>query len=161
MGRTRRRTLVALSGLSILTAVAACGGGADATTAGGDTVTTPDASSESSASTADSGSGAAASDGTYTDGTYTAKGSYESPAGNETIEVSLTVADDVVTDVTVTPMADDATAVKFETQFASGIADEVVGKSLDGLSVDKVSGSSLTGTGFNAALDQIRTDAVA
>ncbi len=158
MGRTRRRTLVALSGLSILTAVAACGGGADATTAGGDTVTTPDAGS---ADTGSSGSGTGTSSGAFPDGTYTAKGSYESPAGNETIEVSLTVADGTVTDVTVTPMADDPTAVKFETQFASGIADEVVGKPLDGLSVDKVSGSSLTGTGFNAALDQIRTDAVA
>jgi hypothetical protein len=63
--------------------------------------------------------------------------------------------------VTVTPEATAGNAARFQKEFASGIADEVVGQALEGLSVDKVSGSSLTGDGFNAALDQIRTDAAA
>lgn len=154
----RRRTLGLLSGVSVLVALAACGN-ADAdepTPAGG----ASDPAATASTGAGDAGAGAAgAADGTYADGTYTAEGSYSSPGGKESIGVELTVTDDVVTDVTVTPEADSGNAKRFQEEFASGIADEVVGKKLDGLSVDKVSGSSLTGDGFNAALDAIRADA--
>ncbi|WP_454051715.1 FMN-binding protein [Cellulomonas sp. Marseille-Q8402] len=157
----RRRTLTVLSGLSVVVAVAACGNA--------------DAATEDDAPAAQSGSGsdadatagagtdgtAGATSGTYTDGTYTAEGSYDTPGGEESISVEVTVADDVVTDVTVTPEASGGNAARFQDEFASGIADEVVGTELAGLSVDKVSGSSLTGDGFNAALDQIRADAEA
>ena len=143
----RRRTLGLLSGLSVLVAVAACG--------------TADAGSTDSgtadAGTADTGTAA----GSFADGTYTAEGSYDTPGGQESISVELTVADDTVTAVTVTPEASGGNAARFQDEFASGIADEVVGSPLADLAVDKVSGSSLTGDGFNAALDQIRADAQA
>jgi hypothetical protein len=161
----RRHTLALLSGVSVVVAVAACGN-ADAATE--DTGTTQQESTTGgSTGSTDSGytgtgtSDEAASGTTYTDGTYTAEGSYSSPGGTEAIEVEITVADDVVTAVTVTPEATAGNAARFQKEFASGIADEVVGQALEGLSVDKVSGSSLTGDGFNAALDQIRTDAAA
>jgi len=160
----RRRSLGLLSGLSVVVAVAACGN-ADAATE--DDAPQSSTSQDSGASTADEAAGAGtdgtagATDGTYTDGTYTAEGSYSTPGGEESIQVELTVADDVVTNVTVTPQATGGNAERFQGEFASGIADEVVGAELAGLSVDKVSGSSLTGDGFNAALDSIRADAEA
>lgn len=154
---TRRRTLGLMSGLSVLVALAACSN-ADAATQDG---------AQSSGST-QSGAGSTAGAGTdgsssgdLADGTYTAEGSYSTPGGEESISVELSVADGVVTDVTVTPEASGGNAARFQDEFASGISDEVVGQELAGLSVDKVSGSSLTGDGFNAALDQIRADAAA
>jgi hypothetical protein len=170
----RRSTLALLSGLSVAVTVAACGN-ADAATDDTDQTTTQ---SQEDTATTDSGSGSSATTGsgttttdgsadsdssatTYTDGTYTAEGSYSSPGGTESIEVELTVTDDVVSAVTVTPEATSGNAVRFQEEFASAISDEVVGQELASLSVDKVSGSSLTGDGFNAALDQIRSDAAA
>ncbi len=150
----RRRTLVLLSGLSVVVAVAACGDGAGATTGA-------DAPAGSGAGSGTAASGGAGGSGTPADGTYEAEGSYSTPGGQESIGVALTVADGVVTDVTVTPEATGGNAARFQEEFASGIADQVVGRELAGLSVDKVSGSSLTGDGFNAALDQIRADAAA
>jgi major membrane immunogen (membrane-anchored lipoprotein) len=154
----RRRTLTVLSGLSVVVAVAACGDADAATEGDAPASSQSDAGSEATAGAGTDGT-AGATTGTYTDGTYTAEGSYETPGGEESISVEVTVADDVVTDVTVTPEATGGNAARFQDEFASGIADEVVGAELSGLSVDKVSGSSLTGDGFNAALDQIRADA--
>jgi uncharacterized protein with FMN-binding domain len=159
----RRRSLGLLSGLSVVVAVAACGD-ADAATEddapASATTQDPGTSAEETAGAGTDGT-AGATDGTYTDGTYTAEGSYSTPGGEESIQVEVTVADDVVTDVTVTPQASGGNAARFQDEFASGIAEEVVGAELAGLSVDKVSGSSLTGDGFNAALDAIRADAEA
>ena len=148
----RRRTLGLLSGLSVVVALAACG---DA-----DAATEDDAPAAGSSAGTEAGGSSAAS-GDLADGTYDAEGSYSTPGGQESIQVELTVADGVVTDVTVTPEATGGNAARFQEEFASGIADVVVGKDLAGLSVDKVSGSSLTGDGFNAALDEIRADAAA
>lgn len=155
----RRRTLGLLSGLSVVVAVAACGDGAGAATED-DAPSSSQGDASAEAGAGSSGAGAAAS-GDLADGTYDAEGSYSTPGGQESIAVELTVADGVVTDVTVTPEATGGNAARFQGEFASGIADEVVGQELAGLSVDKVSGSSLTGDGFNAALDQIRADAAA
>ena len=153
---TRRRTLGLMSGLSVLVALAACSN-ADAATQDG---AQPDSSAQDTAGAGTDGT-AGSSTGGFADGSYTAEGSYSTPGGQESISVDLSVADGVVTDVTVTPEATGGNAARFQDEFASGIADEVVGQELAGLSVDKVSGSSLTGDGFNAALDQIRADAAA
>ena len=99
--------------------------------------------------------------GAYTDGDYSATGDYQSPAGEESVGVSVTLEGDVVTAVTVEPMAENANSVRYQTAFAGGVADVVVGKSIDDLSVDKVAGSSLTSDGFNAAIEQIKDDAAA
>lgn len=153
---TRRRTLGLMSGLSVLVALAACSN-ADAATQDG---AQSDSSAQDTAGAGTDGT-AGSSTGGFADGSYTAEGSYSTPGGQESISVDLSVADGVVTDVTVTPEATGGNAARFQDEFASGIADEVVGQELAGLSVDKVSGSSLTGDGFNAALDQIRADAAA
>jgi len=159
---TRRRTLGLLSGLSVLVALAACGT-ADAATEDDAPATAGSDAGAGGDATAGAGTDgtAGATSGDYTDGTYTAEGSYSTPGGQESISVELTVTGDVVSDVTVTPEATGGNAARFQKEFASAVADEVVGEELSGLAVDKVSGSSLTGDGFNAALDQIRADAAA
>ena len=80
---------------------------------------------------ADTGGDTGGTDASYADGTYTADGSYQAPSGTESITVELTLADDIVTDVTVTPHATDPTAKGMQANFAGGIADQVVGQDID------------------------------
>lgn len=96
---------------------------------------------------------------TYKGGTYTANGTYRSPAGSETIGLSITLKDDVVTSVIVTPNATNSNSIKYQGQFTAGVATQVVGKDIDSLAVAKVSGSSLTAGGFNDALIKIKAEA--
>ncbi|HEY8587950.1 MAG TPA: FMN-binding protein [Naasia sp.] len=133
---------VALAGFGVLGALAGCAAGGSAAETNG-------------------GADGAASGGPYADGTYEAEGEYVSPGGPESIGVSITLEGDVVTDVTVTPHAEEGNAVQYQGQFASGIAAEVVGKDIDELEVSRVAGSSLTSEGFNQAVDAIKADAAA
>lgn len=109
----------------------------------------------------DPGTDAGTSSGTYTDGTYTESGDYQAPSGTETVEVTLTLADGIITDVTVVGEATDPTAQSRQAQFSAGIADIVVGVNIDDLNVQKVGGSSLTSGGFNVAVEAIKADAAA
>lgn len=95
----------------------------------------------------------------WKDGTYQARGGYQSPSGSETVDVSITLANNVITDIVVTPNATNGTSARYQGQFAGGISAETVGKSLDALSVSRVSGSSLTSGGFKEALEAIKADA--
>lgn len=96
----------------------------------------------------------------YEDGTYSATGTYTSPAGPESIKVTLTVKDDVVTGVSVQPQASNEKSVNFQNLFATGISAQVVGKSLDEIGgFSSVNGSSLTPDGFDAALADIQAQA--
>ena len=99
-------------------------------------------------------------DASYTDGTYTADGSYQAPSGTESITVEVTLADDKITDITVTPHATDPTAKGHQAEFVGGIADQVVGKDIDTLNVTRVSGSSLTSGGFKIAIEAIKEQAL-
>lgn len=121
--------------------------------AGCSTATGTDATTSGDTGTSD---GTAA---TYADGTYTAEGSYQTPESVETITVTLTIADSVVTDVEVTGDPQKPESQQYQSQFIGGISDEVVGKSLDEISVSRVAGSSLTSGGFNAAVDEIKAEA--
>ncbi len=105
--------------------------------------------------------GAAASDSVYTDGTYTAEGSYSTPESVEKITVTVAVADDIVTSVKVTGNPTRRESEQYQGQFIGGISDEVVGKNLDEVSVSRVAGSSLTSGGFNQAIEEIRSEAAA
>ncbi|MCU1412108.1 MAG: FMN-binding protein [Rhodoglobus sp.] len=144
----KNKTAVALlGGLALVGALAGCSAPA------ADTGTPSDSGSDTS-------DGATAS-GTYTDGTYTESADYQAPSGTETVDVTLTLADNVITDVQVTGHATDPEAKLHQGQFAGGIAGVVVGKNIDEIQVDKVGGSSLTSGGFNAAVDLIKADAAA
>ncbi|HEU5114669.1 MAG TPA: hypothetical protein VFT82_02800 [Candidatus Paceibacterota bacterium] len=97
----------------------------------------------------------------YKDGTYQATGTYESPGGSESIGVSLTLKSGVVTAATVTRGANDSWSERYQSMFISGYKAYVVGKNIDTINLDRVSGSSLTPKGFNAALTQIKSEAKA
>lgn len=98
-------------------------------------------------------------DASYRDGSYRAEGSYPSPAGEETIIVVLELADDTVTDVEIGLYPTSATSSTYQSAFALGISDVVVGVDIDALDVTVVAGSSLTSIGFRAAVEAIADDA--
>ncbi|HYP73842.1 MAG TPA: hypothetical protein VEP72_07085 [Microbacterium sp.] len=159
--RPVRAGVAAASVLGVAVLAGCSAGGADAVDETTDTTT----ATPSATATADAGSTAttepAASDSVYTDGTYTAEGSYQTPESVETISVTVTLEDDVVTAVEVTGNPTKRESEQYQGQFIGGISDEVVGKSLDDISVSRVAGSSLTSGGFNQAIDQIKLDATA
>ncbi len=97
----------------------------------------------------------------YKNGTYSADGEYRSPAGAESITVSLTLVNDVITDATVTPHATNKRSIQMQDAFISGFKQLVVGKNIDEVTLDKVSGSSLTPKGFNDAIAKIKVQAKA
>ncbi|WP_372967920.1 FMN-binding protein [Microbacterium sp.] len=148
---TSVRKGAALAGVAGLLVLAGCSGTADAEDQSTDTGT--DSSTEST----DSG----ASAGDYTDGTYTADGSYQTPETVEKISVTLTIADGLVEDVEVTGDPQAPETERYQGEFIDGIADEVVGKSLDEIEVSRVAGSSLTSGGFNDAVESIKEQAAA
>lgn len=92
-------------------------------------------------------------------GTWTETGDYQTPGGQESVQVTLTAKSGTVTAVKVTGSGGSPNSRQYQSQFISGIDAAVVGKPLATLQVGAVSGSSLTGQGFNAAVDKIRADA--
>lgn len=97
----------------------------------------------------------------YKDGSYTATGSYQSPAGSESIQVTLVLKDGIITDATVVSGAQDGMSKRYQNMFLSGYKALVVGKSIDQANLSVVSGSSLTPMGWNQAVANIKTQAAA
>lgn len=97
----------------------------------------------------------------YKDGTYSTEGNYTSPGGPETIDVTLTIKDGVVTEADVVANATNPGSVMWQGKFVEGYKAEVIGKNLADLELSNISGSSLTPKGFNDALVEIRAQAVA
>lgn len=93
------------------------------------------------------------------DGTYSGSATYEAPGGPQQIDVTVVLTDGVVTGVRVDPAATNATSRRFQERFASAVVDQVVGRPLDEVGVDRLAGSSSTGAGFMAALDEAVRDA--
>jgi uncharacterized protein with FMN-binding domain len=153
--RQLRVAAAAAGALGMLT-LAACAPAEAETSDQGASSADPSASAETS-SGADGGDGSR----TYADGTYTAEGAYQTPETVETITVTLTLADDVITAVEVTGDPQARETEQYQSKFIGGIADVVVGKDLDEISVSRVAGSSLTSGGFNKAVEDIRSDAAA
>lgn len=119
-------------------------------------------SSSPTASESTSTTGEATATSTYADGTYTAEGSYSPQAGLiEAISVTITLQDDVITAVEVSGDPQERESVEYQSKFIGGIADEVVGKSIDKINVSRVAGSSLTSGGFNQAIETIKAEAAA
>lgn len=156
-----RRLAAGLATVATAGVLVGCGGGDDDTTsAASDSSTAAETTTEATAEETTTAAGdSAAATGEYKDGTYEAEGSYQSPAGEETVGVSLTLADGKVSAVTVTPQATDSNSVRFQGEFKDGISSEIVGKDLAEIEVSKVAGSSLTSGGFNQAVETIKTEA--
>lgn len=95
----------------------------------------------------------------YNEGTYSATGSYATPGGIESIDLTITIKDGVIISTEVANKATDKDAKQYQEAFSSGYATLIVGKDVDEVSLSRVAGSSLTSNGFNKALDQIKDDA--
>jgi uncharacterized protein with FMN-binding domain len=145
-----------MAGLSLAGTVAGCAPSAQQPAA---QETEPSAAASAPASGTGSGTASGSAAG-YKDGTYSADGNYKSPNGTETVGVQLTLANGTVSAVKITEHPSNPNTRKFQGQFAGGIADQVVGKSLDAINVSKVAGSSLTSGGFNQAVEAIKAQAL-
>lgn len=95
----------------------------------------------------------------YKNGTYSSNGKYVSPGGAEEIGVTLVLKNDVIEDVTVQTLATQPVSVKLQKVFADNYKPLVVGKKIDNVTLDKVSGSSLTPKGWNDAIAKIKVQA--
>ena len=113
---------------------------------------TPTTIDTSTGQTADSSSG-------FTNGTYSAKGSYISPGGIESVSLTLTINDGVVSSSSVVTSGNNRGSVEYQTDFKNGYKTFVVGKKISDIKLSRVSGSSLTSQGFNNALAQIKSQA--
>ena len=97
----------------------------------------------------------------YKDGIYSAVGNYTSPGGSEQIAITLTLKDDVIVDASAVSKAFRPNSKIFQGQFVDNFKPLVIGKKIDDVHLTKVSGSSLTGIGFNDAVAQIKVQAQA
>ncbi len=163
--RQKKIALATMSGLSLSVALAGCATDAGSSSAEAETVaptaaaSTPSATTGSSAATDSATTDTGTSASTYADGTYEATGSYTSPNGQEEVDVSITLESDIITAVTVTPQASNPNSVRYQNEFADGIAAVVVGQDIDDIQVSRVAGSSLTSGGFNEAVETIKSEA--
>lgn len=96
---------------------------------------------------------------TYENGTYSATGSYDTPGGEESITVSVTIVDDVITATNAQASGNDHDSEEYQSMFIANYKSLIIGKSIDSVSLSRVSGSSLTSNGFNDALDAIKQQA--
>lgn len=164
---TRKRVITGIIAVAILALLASGvfalqNKGADDQTATDQSTTTPTTAqasgTQSGGETLPESTNAA---DTYKDGTYTASGSYTSPGGQERVSVTVTIKDDIITEATVQPTPASPTSSQYQGQFVANFKQFVVGRDADGVSLSRVSGSSLTSRGFNNALDQIKEQAKA
>jgi len=105
--------------------------------------------------------GAKMTKSSYKNGSYTETGNYISPGGEEQIQVTLTLTDGKITDSSVVTFGLTPTSKLKQKDFAENYKEFVVGKNIDEVLLTKVSGSSLTPKGFNAALEKIKAKAKA
>ena len=95
---------------------------------------------------------------TYRDGVYTATGQYgDQPSF---VTVTVTLANGIITAVDVAPHATVPTSLELQRRFAKAVPAVVVGKPIDRVKVGRLAGSSGTPKGFNAAIQQIREQAI-
>ena len=156
-----RKPNPALIAIIVIALLAIAGGAAYAATRP-DAKDTQSTTSETTADTPSSSNVATdASSRKYKDGTYEATGSYSTPGGRESIDLTVTLADNVITDTKISGSGTTRDSREHQTEFANGYKSLVVGKNIDEVSLSRVAGSSLTSNGFNDALEQIKTDAKA
>lgn len=95
----------------------------------------------------------------FTDGEYELTKRYATPEGTESIKVTVSLDDDVITDVEITASMKDREAAEHQGDFLADYKQHVVGKPISSLSLSRVAGASLTTRAFNSAIQVIREDA--
>ncbi|MEU2266662.1 hypothetical protein ABZ568_09535 [Streptomyces olindensis] len=142
----RKIAIATLLGASVSAAVAGCSA-----------VDEDQGRADTQRATASSSPSASARNSGYADGTYRATGWYGGLPSS--IDVTVTLDDDVITDVEVTPNATVPTSLDYQERFAEAVPDVVVGRNIDEVRVSRLAGSSGTPDGFNDALDRIKAQA--
>ncbi|MBS3135843.1 hypothetical protein J4401_02690 [Candidatus Woesearchaeota archaeon] len=90
------------------------------------------------------------------DGTYTNKATYQYHSGNETIEIKVSVKDDIVTGASVTGINPHKVSAKFISGVNAELPNLVVGKKINEINLPKqISGSSLTTAAFKKQIDDL------
>lgn len=131
------------------------------TTNSGNEAAGTSSSSSASSTVTDATTASSVSSG-YKDGTYTETGSFYTPDGTESMDVTITLADGLITDVSLDYSSIyNRESYMYTNMFSQNIDSYAVGQSIDGLSLRRVAGASLTTDGFNNALEIIRSDAAA
>jgi hypothetical protein len=97
----------------------------------------------------------------YKNGTYTATGNYSTPESSESIDLTVTIVDSTITNVSIQNSGNVRESRDYQQRFMHNCTNLVVGKNIDSVSLSRVAGSSLTSDGFNSALEQIKADATA
>lgn len=97
----------------------------------------------------------------YKDGTYSAEGSYPTPEDIEKISVTVTLKDGIIVNSSLVQQASNQKSSLYQGVFAGGYKEFVIGKKITDVNVGVISGSSLTGKGFNAAIANIAQQAKA
>lgn len=118
-----------------------------------------DESSASTVAVSTAPSTSVAPNATFKDGTYSATANYDTPGGQQSITVKMTVAGGTISDSSLQQVASAREDEVYESQFESGYKSEVVGKKLADINLSRVSGASLTTEGFNSALAEIQKQA--
>jgi hypothetical protein len=97
----------------------------------------------------------------YANGSYKATGTYVTPGrSTHNVNVTLTLADDIVTGSTITFSGDtNNTSSGWQSKFSAAYQAQVVGKKLNDVSLSRVGGASLTTSAFNKALAEVKTSA--
>ncbi|WP_202171354.1 hypothetical protein [Bacillus sp. USDA818B3_A] len=147
MTTLKKKIIVTIAGISVTFIISSC--------------QTTDKESEQSRYSSNSGvnssSSTAIEEASYADGVYEATGQYGSLPSS--ITVTVTLVDEVITDVKVTPHATNPTSLDLQRSFAAAVPQVVVGKRIDEVKVGRLAGSSGTPDGFNDAIEQIKEQA--
>ena len=96
-------------------------------------------------------------DTVYVDGVYSARGEYGSLPSH--ITVTITLADEIVSNTQVQTHATDPTSLDLQRRFAAAVPEVVNGKHISEVRVGRLAGSSGTPNGFNDAIRQIKEQA--
>jgi len=98
----------------------------------------------------------------YANGVYQTNTSYALPnGGSHQMDVEITLAEDVITDVKVVfdgDVSGGSTAI--QKRFIDAMSPEVIGNKVNAVSLSRTGGASLTTGGFNEALENIKTQAL-
>ena len=95
----------------------------------------------------------------YSDGTYKAIGTYKSPAGDDQVTISLTLVGDIITDASLEPKTEHEISKAKQEMYVKGFKEQVVGKSIETVSISALSGASLTPQGITDAFEKIKLQA--
>lgn len=96
---------------------------------------------------------------TLKDGVFTTKGTYSTPGGAESINLTVILKNDIIVNVELQQNASRGDSAIYQAKFASGYKPFVQGKDIKEIKLTRVAGSSLTSDGFNQAIENIRRDA--